>query len=187
MDQAREHDITKSIIALYFARDERAIVETDRVYGKFCMGLSQGIVGNRADAEECVNDTYLRVWNTVPPKEPPSLKSYLAKILRNLSIDRYRQNRAAARHMDFEIALHELAECLPAPTEAESDLIPLMETFLRGEDALSRKLFMGRYWHACSVKVLAKHYGLTQNAVTKRLTRTREKLRAYLNERGYRI
>ncbi len=182
-----DRETTKSIIALYFARDERAIIETDRVYGKFCMGLSEGIVGNRADAEECVNDTYLRVWNTVPPKNPPSLKTYLARIIRNLSIDRYRQNRAARKHIDFEIALHELSECLPEPTEAETDLIPLMETFLRGEDDMSRKLFMGRYWHACSVKELAKHYGLTQNAVTKRLTRTREKLRAYLTERGYRI
>lgn len=183
----REQEITQNIIALYFARDERAIIETDRVYGQFCMGLSQGIVGNRADAEECVNDTYLRVWNTVPPKEPPSLKTYLARILRNLSIDRYRQNRAKEKHMDFEISLHELAECLPAPTEAESDLIPLMEIFLRSEEDLSRKLFMGRYWHACSVKALAEHYGLTQNAVTKRLSRTREKLRVYLTERGYKI
>ena len=183
----REYEITKSIIALYFARNERAIAETDRVYGKFCLGLSEGIVGNHADAEECVNDTYIKAWNTIPPKEPPSLKTYLAKIIRNLSIDRYRQNRAAKKHIDFEIALHELSECLPAPAEAESDLIPLMETFLRGEDELSRKLFMGRYWHACSVKALAQHYGLTPSAVTKRLTRTREKLRVYLTERGYQI
>ena len=182
-----EKATTQSIVALYFARDERAILETDRVYGKFCMGLSQGIVGNRSDAEECVNDTYLKVWNTVPPKEPPSLKTYLARIVRNLSIDRYRQNRAARKHIDFEIALHELSECLPAKEEDQGEVISLMETFLRGEDALSRKLFMGRYWHACSVKELANHYGLTQNAVTKRLTRTREKLRVYLAERGYAV
>ena len=180
-----EKATTQSIVALYFARDERAILETDRVYGKFCLGLSQGIVGNKADAEECVNDTYLKVWNTVPPKEPPSLKSYLARIVRNLSIDRYRRNRAASRHIDFEIALHELSECLPAEEETQGEVISLMETFLRGEDALSRKLFMGRSWHALSVKELANYYGLTQNAVTKRLTRTREKLRVYLAERGY--
>ena len=187
MDHQREKEITQNIIALYFARDERAITETDRVYGKFCMGLSQGIVGNRQDAEECVSDTYLKVWNTIPPKEPPSLKNYLAKILRNLSIDRYRRNRAARKHIDFEIALHELSECLPAREETQGEVISLMETFLRGEDALSRKLFMGRYWHALSVKELAKYYGLTQNAVTKRLIRTREKLRVYLTERGYTV
>ena len=90
-----EREATRSIIALYFARDERAISETDRVYGKFCMGLSQSIVGNHQDAEECVSDTYLKVWNTVPPKDPPSLKAYLGKILRNLSINRYHANRAA--------------------------------------------------------------------------------------------
>ncbi len=182
-----EREATQSIVALYFARDERAITETDRVYGKFCMGLSEGIVGNHADAEECVNDTYLKVWNTVPPKNPPSLKNYLAKIVRNLSIDRYRQNRAAGKHIDFEIALHELSECLPAEEETQGEVISLVETFLRGEDDMSRKLFMGRYWHACSVKDLAKHYGLTQNAVTKRLIRTREKLRFYLAERGYTV
>ncbi len=182
-----DRETTQSIVALYFARDERAIIETDRVYGKFCMGLSEGIVGNRADAEECVSDTWLKAWNTIPPKDPPSLKNYLAKIVRNLSIDRYRQNRAAKKYMDFEIALHELSECLPAKEETQGEVIALMETFLRGEDPLSRKLFMGRYWHACSVKDLAKHYGLTPNAVTKRLTRTREKLRAYLTERGYSV
>ncbi len=182
-----DREATQSIVALYFARDERAIIETDRVYGKFCMGLSQGIVGNHADAEECVSDTYLKTWNSVPPKEPPSLKNYLAKIVRNLSIDRYRQNRAAGKHIDFEIALHELSECLPAEEETQGEVISLMETFLRGEDELSRKLFMGRYWHACSVKELAKYYGLTQNAVTKRLIRTREKLRVYLTERGYAV
>ena len=178
---------TKHIIALYFTRDERAIAETDRVYGRLCMGISEGIVGNHADAEECVSDTYLKVWNTVPPKNPPSLKNYLLKIVRNLSIDRYRQNRAARKHIDFEIALHELSECLPAPEEAESSLIPLLESFLRSEEELNRKLFMGRYWHAVSVNDLAKHYGVTANAVTKRLIRTREKLRVYLTERGYKI
>ncbi len=182
-----DRETTRSIIALYFARDERAIVETDRVYGKFCMRLSEGIVGNHADAEECVNDTYLKVWNTVPPKNPPSLKAYLSKIVRNLSINRYHANRAAKRNRDLEVALHELGECLPAPEEVESDLPRLLEAFLMSEEALNRKLFMGRYWHAVSVNGLAKHYGLTPNAVTKRLTRTREKLRAYLTERGYRI
>ncbi len=182
-----ERETTRSIIALYFARDERAIIETDRVYGKFCLGLSQGIVGNRPDAEECVNDTYLKMWNTIPPKDPPSLKAYLAKIVRNLSINRYHANRATKRNHDLEIALHELAECLPAPEEVESDLPRLLEAFLMSEEALNRKLFMGRYWHAFEVNALAKHYGLTPNAVTKRLTRTREKLRVYLTERGYRI
>ncbi len=179
--------ITQQILALYLARDERAIIETDRVYGKFCLSLSQGILGNRADAEECLNDTYLRAWDTIPPKRPPSLKNYLAVIIRRLSIDRYRQNRTVKKHMNFEITLAELAECLPAPAETEGEIISLMEAFLRGEDAMSRKLFMGRYWHACSVKALAKHYGLTPNAVTKRLTRTREKLRIYLTERGHTI
>ena len=175
----------QQIIKRYFDRDEQALADTQNKYGKYCHTVAMNVLGNPEDAEECVNDTYLKVWNTVPPKEPPSLKNYLAKILRNLSIDRYRRNRAESKHIDFEIALHELSECLPAEEETQGEVISLMETFLRGEDALSRKLFMGRYWHALSVKKLANYYGLTQNAVTKRLTRTREKLRGYLAERGY--
>jgi len=182
-----DREDSKRIVALYLARDEHAITETEIAYGKLCMGLSEGILGNRSDAEECVNDAYLRLWNSIPPQNPPSLKNYLAKIVRRLSIDRYRKNRTVKQYIDFEISLHELSECLPAEEEHHSEVISLMEAFLREEDALSRKLFMGRYWRAVSVNDLAKHYALTPNAVTKRLIRTREKLRAYLTERGYTV
>ncbi len=127
-----DRDNSKRIVALYWARDERAITETEIAYGKLCMGLSEGILGNRSDAEECVSDAYLKLWNSIPPQNPPSLKNYLAKIVRRLSIDRYRQNRAAKKYIDFEIALHELSECLPAEEEDHGELLALMETFLRG-------------------------------------------------------
>jgi len=178
---------TQSIVALYFARDERAILETDRVYGKFCLGLSQGIVGNKADAEECVSDTYLKVWNTVPPKEPPSLKSYLARIVRNLSIDRYREKRVNRPTVELEAAMAELSACIPTEAEREEAvaLSDLMDRFLRTEEETDRRLFLGRYWHGAAVKDLAAGSGLSPNAVTKRLGKTRDRLRAYLSERGY--
>ena len=177
----------QKIVELYFERNEDAIRETARKYDAYCTSIAMNILNSPPDAEECVSDTYLRTWNSIPPQNPPSLKNYLAKIVRRLSIDRYRKNRTVKQYIDFEISLHELSECLPAEEEHHSEVISLMEAFLREEDALSRKLFMGRYWHAVSVNDLAKHYALTPNAVTKRLIRTREKLRVYLTERGYRI
>ena len=176
-----------SIIELYWRRDENAIAETARAHGRFCLGVSMNIVGNRADAEECVNDTYLRTWNSIPPQRPTSLRAFLGRIVRNLSIDRYRENHAACRNADLTVALDELASCLPAPDEAQGELVALLEAFLYTEAMLDRQLFVGRYWHAYPVKELARHYGLTANAVSLRLSRVRERLRAYLEERGYRV
>ena len=177
----------ESIIELYWQRSEQAIAETQTKYGPLCMSISMNILGSSADAEECVNDTYLWTWNHIPPKRPPSLRTFLARITRHLSIDRYRERHAACRNEDMTVALDELAACLPAPEEAGEGLMPLLETFLRAQDDLDRRLFMGRYWHAYPVKELARHYALTPNAVTKRLIRTRERLRVYLTERGYHI
>ena len=177
----------QTIIDLYWQRNEQAIAETQTKYGPLCMSISMNILTNRADAEECVSDTYLWTWNHIPPKRPPSLRAFLARIVRHLSIDRYRERHAACRNEDLTVALDELAACLPAPEEAADRLPTLLERFLEVQDDLDRCLFMGRYWHAYPVKTLAKHYGLTANAVTKRLIRTRERLRVYLTERGYRI
>jgi RNA polymerase sigma-70 factor (ECF subfamily) len=176
-----------SIIELYWKRNEDAIAETAKAHGRFCFGVSMNIVVNKADAEECVNDTYLRTWNSIPPQRPTSLRAFLGRIVRNLSIDRYRENHAACRNADLTVALDELASCLPAPDDIEGELIPLLEEFLYGEEQLDRRLFMGRYWHAYPVKELARHYGLTPNAVSLRLSRVRDRLRAYLEERGYRL
>ena len=156
----------QDIIALYFARDEKAIRETADKYGDFCESVAMGILGNRQDAEECVSDTYLRTWNSIPPKRPSSLKAFLGKIARNLSIDRLRHRHIARHDSDLEIMLSEL------------------EPYLSGLEPLERQLFMGRYWHAYPVHRLADHYGLTPNAVSLRLHRTREKLREYLEKGG---
>ena len=179
------------IIELYFARDERAIAETASRYGRLCMQVALGILGKagHADAEECVNDTYLRAWNAIPPERPRSLSAFLCRITRNLSLDRYRMAHRDKRNKDFEIMLSELGDCIPAREEGDATALAAdINAFLRGlDDATERNLFVGRYWHAYSVERLAKGYGLSRNAVSIRLHRTREKLKQYLQERGYTV
>lgn len=177
-----------SIVALYNARDERAIAETDYKYGNYCMAVSMNILDSYPDAEECVNDTYLQTWRTIPPKNPPSLRNFLGKIIRNLSITRHRAMHSQKRDRNLTVALEELEECLSVPAETEgSQLCEWLNGFLEGLEPEERRIFVGRYWYAHPVKRLAEAYGMTPNAVSKQLARTREKLQAYLEERGYRV
>ena len=176
----------QTIVALFFARDEAALTHTQNKYAKYCQSIAMRILGCREDAEECVNDAYLKLWRTIPPRRPRPLKAYLAAVLRNIAIDRYRQNRRRAQNRELEEAILELSPAIWVPDSAEGELKHLLSDFLRKLSEEERRLFMGRYWHGYTVHDLAEHYGLTPNAVTKRLGRTREKLRNYLNERGYR-
>ena len=175
------------ILDLYFARDERAIEETARQYGHVCMQVSMSILHSRPDAEECVNDTYLKTWNAIPPERPSHFKAFLCKITRRLSLNRYRNQRRACRNKDLEVAMEELGDCIPAPEEPSYELTEHITAFLRDLNEIDRRIFMQRYWHAVSVMDLARMEGMTSNAVSLRLHKTREKLRAYLEERGYRV
>lgn len=177
----------RDIITLYNARDEQAIFETDRAYGRLCMDLALNILGDLSDAEECVNDTWLKVWNAIPPACPVSLRAFVCRIVRNVAVDRYRKAHAFRRSCQATLALEELSPYIPAPPEADEELPQLIEAFLYTQETLDRKLFMGRYWHTYSVKKMAAYYGLSPNAVSHRLNRTREKLRVYLKERGYSV
>ncbi len=174
----------QKIIALYFARDEQAIAETEVRYGKLCRQIAMHILGNRADAEECINDTYLKLWNSIPPEHPRSLTAYIRRMIRNIAIDRYRARSKAFKHMDFDVVLEELAEVTPSDV-SEDALREAVQGFLRTLGDTDRRLFLGRYWYATSVKELAKAWGMTPNAVSLRLYKTREKMKAYLSERGY--
>ncbi len=184
---AHDHTHDHEIIELYFARDERAIRETDRRWGKACLRIAMGILGNHPDAEECVNDAYLKTWNTIPPARPDSLGAYVCRIVRNLSIDRLRAMRASKRNRDLVVSLSELEECIPVREEAAGELAEVLSEFLRGIDERDRALFLGRYWYAIPVKTLAAEWGMTPTAVSLRLGRTREKLKHYLAERGYTV
>ena len=174
----------QEIIALYFARDEQAIRETDARYGKTCMRVSMNILDSRPDAEECVNDTYLHTWNAIPPARPVSLCAFICRIVRNLSLNRLQELTAAKRSRDLTVSFEELEACIPMPDEESPALAEELAAFLKTEGETDRALFVGRYWFACSVEELARRTGMTKRAVHMRIFRTRERLRAYLTERG---
>ncbi len=176
------------IIELYFARDEQAIRHTADKYGPYCMAVSMNILHSEPDAEECVNDTYLRTWNSIPPKRPASLRYFLAAIVRNLSINRLRAKHAERRDTDLEVSLDELEECVPAPDEENAgEIAELINIFLSRQPKTDRIIFVRRYWYSLTDAQIAEEMGLTRNAVSLRLSRTRGRLRAYLEERGYRV
>ena len=179
------HD--NQIIDLYFARDERAITETDTKHGAVCMNLSLNILQSRPDAEECLNDTYLSAWNHIPPERPAYFRAFLCRIIRNLSLQRLQYLHRQKRNRDLEVSLEELEDCIPIPEEREGELAEHPSDFLGMQEKTDRLLFMGRYFHACSVKTLAQRSGLRENTVSMRLHRIRERLRAYLEERGYSV
>ena len=136
------------------------------------------------DAEECVSDTWLQTWRTIPPQRPTILKAFLCRITRNLSINRLRERKAKRRDRDMTLSLEELEGVLSIPEDKSEGLSELISEFLRSLDREDRLLFMGRYWHGQSVKELADRMGLSANAAAVRLHRSREELRDFLTERG---
>ena len=180
----------RDIISLYFARDEKAIKESTRKYGNYVTGISMSILRNALDAEECVNDTWLKAWNSIPPRNPPSLKVYLGRLVRHLSIDRLRTNTRQKRNREFEVALDELENCAVPEDTSEEDMAALtaaLDEFLKGLEPTDRKLFVGRYWHLYPVSKLAQAYGLSESNTSVRLHRLREKLKVHLTERGFTV
>ena len=185
--KTKPHPSDEEIVELYFARDEQAIAETDRKYGKVCMQVSMNILDSRPDAEECVSDTYLKTWNSIPPTKPGSLCAFVCRIARNLSLNRLRDLRREKRNQGLTVSFEELEACIPAAMEDAGELASLLNSFLESLDETNRVLFMGRYWYSYAIDDLAAQMGLTDKAVYMRLHKTREKLRAYLAERGYRV
>ena len=179
----------REIVALYHARDEGAISETAAKYGAFCLRIALNLLGIREDADECVNDTYLAAWRRMPPELPASLRAFLGRITRNLSISRYRANHAQKRFAGAEVLLSELADCVPAPeniqrTVEAGELGELISRWLDGLGEEDRALFLRRYWNGDAVKDLALELGVRPNALTKRLLRLRESLRRSLEREG---
>ena len=178
----------QDIVGLYFERNQDAIKHSQARYGGYCMSISMNILHSHPDAEECVNDTWLSAWQAMPPKKPSVLKTFFGKITRNLSIDRYRSLHASKRNIDLEVAMDELGDAIPMPDDTSEDLLcQLIEHFLGGVSDTDRRLFLGRYWYGHSVAMLAAHYGINPNTVSQRLYQTRQKLKAFLTERGYSV
>ena len=179
----------KSIIALFFSRSEKALVELDGKYGKLCHKLSHNILNNRQDAEECVNDAYLSVWNTIPPARPDPLRAYLCKIVRNLSLKSYYRKTAEKRNSAYDAAMQELEDCLSAPDAVEAELetrelTRMIEEFLDGLSEENRAIFLRRYWFSDSYAEIAERAGISEKSVSMRLVRIRNQLRQYLVKRG---
>lgn len=178
------------ILDLYFARSEQAIVETDQKYGSYCFHIASHILSNPSDAEESVNDTYYSAWNLIPPRRPQRFSTFLGKLTRNHSIDRWRKNTAGKRgNGQTQLLLDELEECVAGSESPETDLMrkelaSALNRFLRRLPEKDRTVFLLRYYYANSQMEIAQKTGLSSNQVKYILQRTRENLAATLQKEG---
>ncbi len=177
------------IIDLFFERSEQAITELSGAYGVLCNNIAFHILGNAQDAEECVNDAYLGVWNTVPPKRPNPLRSYVCRIVRNLAIKQYHHNTAQKRNSVYDVALDELENCFPSSDSVEgafdaAQAARCINAFLATLSRENRVLFVRRYWHADSIDDLAALFQTSNHNISVRLSRIRAKLNNYLIQEG---
>ena len=177
------------IIELYWERDERAVSETEKKYGKYCHSIAFGVLRNELDAEECVNDTYLRVWESIPPHRPNRLAAFIGKITRNLSINRYMHDRAKKRSGFTEVIFDEIAEIIPDPesqsgVENEAVISDAINAFLATLPQRTRIIFVRRYWYMSTIADIADSLDLSESNVKVILLRTRKKLREHLLKEG---
>ena len=174
------------IIALYFARNERAIAETGKKYGRLCSGLARRILGSPEDAEECCNDVMLKVWNAIPPERPQHFAAYLLRLVRNTALDLYEKLHAAKRGgSQTAVALDELEQVLPAPDDVEAaqssaETGELLNRFLASLPDETRNIFVLRYVYLLPVKEIAARTGSSVSKVKTSLHRTRNALKDYL-------
>lgn len=181
----------RSIVTLFWKRDPRAVECTDQKYGPYCHQIAMNILNDREDARECVNDTYWDAWNAMPPNRPAVLSTFLGKITRRISIDRWRSRTAQKRGGgEAEIALQELGECVSGIPSAEAavehrELVAAIRSFLGKLPRTQRIIFLQRYWYLESVKGIAGKWGYTYEKTAAILRRTRLKLHDYLEQEGY--
>lgn len=180
------------IIELYWIRNETAIKETEHKYGRFCHSIAYNILSVWEDAEECVNDTYQKVWNAIPPQRPNVFHAWLGKIVRNLSLNRYEYNHATKRYAGGDILLGEISDCIPDPGTVEAiieakELSGYISNWLDALPETDRALFVRRYWSGVGVSDLAKMIGTSPNKLAGRLFRLRTGLKTYLEEKGVRL
>ena len=179
------------IIELYFSRDERAIKETDLKYGKLCHSIANNILKNNEDSEECVNDTYIGIWNTIPPEKPNHFMAFVCKIARNLALKRLEASTRQKRSQATVISFSELEEILPdesiAAEISNEEVGKAINAFLRKEKTHIRKVFIRKYYFFDSISEIAERYGFTESKVKNMLYHTRNKLKEYLIKEGIEI
>ena len=180
----------RQIVDLYWARSEVAITETDKKYGRYCHYIAYQILCDDMDAEEIVNDTYLKTWNTVPPNRPDPLKGYVGMISNQLALDRYDAKKTAKRGGgQLPAVLHELSECIPAGDNGEDigysiALRDALKRFLKSLPEKTRTIFVRRYWYVTPISEIAEEFGMKESNVAMLMLRTRMKLKTFLEKEG---
>lgn len=178
-----------NIIRLLFERDESVIEIVSQQFGAYCRKIAYNVLHDAQDAEECVNDVWMRLWNSIPPNNPNSLLAYLATITRNTAIDIYKRHHAEKRiQSEYTASLDELDECIPDSNNYDiSDLGDTLNRFLKLQSAESRIIFVKRYYFCHSIAEISKSCGISQSKVKSSLFRTRNKLKEYLIKENYTI
>ena len=181
------------IVDLYWSRSENAITETNKKYGRYCYYIAYQILCSHEDAEEVVSDTYLKTWNTIPPKKPDPLKPYVGTISRNEALDRYDKRNAEKRgEGQLAVALDELSECVSDHKRNEDidssiDLQNALNKFIASLNFKTRNIFVRRYWYMSSVSEIAEDFRMKESNVKMLLMRTRNKLKVYLEKEGFKV
>ena len=179
------------IVELYWARDELAVSETDRKYGRYLLKLASNILQDAQDREECLSDTYMAAWDSIPPQRPHSLCAYLTSLLRRISIDRLRRNTAQKRGgTEYALSLSELADCVPGSAAPEDTLetkrlAEILNDFVRSLPKNERTLFVGRYFFMDKLKDVASYCGMRESKAKSMLFRIRCRLREHLEKEGF--
>ena len=178
------------IVELYWQRNEEAIKETSKKYGNYCYTIANNILYNNEDAQECVNDTYLGAWNAIPPHHPNVLSTFLGKITRRLSLNKWREKNAIKRgNGEAALSFDELEECIPSNSSIKEELAlkelsEAINTFLETLKVDERKVFVCRYFYFESIDEIAFRFSFTPSKVKMMLKRTRDKLKDYLVKKG---
>jgi RNA polymerase sigma-70 factor (ECF subfamily) len=181
----------KDIIELYWKRDERAITETDNKYHRYLYSIARNILSDNQDCEESLNDTYFTTWNKIPPSKPTIFQSFLSKITRDISIDKYRKNSAEKRiPSEITVSLDELDDCLAFEASAEESFIAnqlsvILNSYLRGLSQREAFIFVSRYYYADSIESISKMLKISESTVFRDLTKIRQGLREKIEAVGY--
>lgn len=181
----------RKIIELYVHRDEKAITETSHKYGPYCFSIANRILNNKEDSDECVNDTWLKAWNLIPPTIPKYLHLFLAKLTRNLSFDKYRMEHAKKRGGgELSLVMDELEEVIADSGNVEAEyerkeLAGIINGYLHSLPDRECNIFLRRYFYMETVKEIAKRYALSESNVSMTLSRTRKKLKEFLEKKEY--
>ncbi len=178
----------RKICELFFERSEKAIEECEKKYGRYVKAVAYSVLGSNEDAEEIVNDTYLRAWNVIPPQKPTKLGAFLAKIARNFALDRYASRRRDRENLAAEAVLDELADCLPAAEGLsvvdEIVLRDAVNSFLSSLGERERVVFMRRYWYMLPINDVAQMSGISESNAKVMLHRMRKEFKEHLEKEG---